>query len=189
MSKLKNDKIVNKAQCVWAIIFCIITIATIFVPYMISSEVKLTFTALPLIGDGNIMKILNNQVFGLTSLFNVSGLVISTSLLETISTVVQIVCIYGFYGIVIFHLLFSILVLATRVNAIRVIGKVFSIILGIVMIFIFLIQIAVLILLIVNCISADGFYYLLDNGIIYFIVLTIFSFAMIIQQFKWYSYY
>lgn len=189
MTKLKNDKIVNKSQCVWAIIFCLIAIATIFVPYMVSSEVKLTFTALPLVGDGKIMEILNNQVFGLNSLFSASGLAISTTTLETVSTVVQIVCIYGFYGIVAFHLLFSLLVLITRVNTIRVIGKVFSIIFGLVMVIIFLCELAVLILLIVNCISADGFYYLLDNGIIYFIVLTIFSFALIIQQFKWYSYY
>jgi len=59
---MKQDKwkYVSVGKCIGAIIWSIIGLATIFIPFIIDSGLTLTYTKLPILGDSSIFRVSNS---------------------------------------------------------------------------------------------------------------------------------
>ena len=181
-------KYVSVGSCVKTIIFSLIAMATLFVPYYINGgTIKFPFSVFPIIGDGTFF-----EAFALEPVL----LVVEHLLGTNYTTYVNLILAYNiqiFYGILIFNIVASLLLIIARFNGLRIFFKIFSIIFAISLIVINLTFLATIVLKIIYYFNVYGMEFtplwpfILQNGIIYYFVLMIFSLILIFKQFKWFS--
>ncbi len=188
--KSKKKKYVSKkikkvwiGQCLGTIFCSIIVFLTVFIPYSIGDKITFSYEYMPILGNGEMI---TNQLGVVTNFLGAIG--VSAGILDVFFSL----NVLTFYGILAINVFFSLLLIITRVNAIRVIVKIFSMIFGIVMILIAFSYIFIVVSIIYSLFS--GHYPLFDvvnsvltSGIIYYFATVFFAFAMISRQFSWYK--
>ncbi len=182
----KKPKHVWIAQCVRIIIFSIILLCTVFIPFSFAdSGMIFSYTKLPLIGDASIA---NNIILVTKSLQSLTGL--STDIMIYISYVYEYY-LYAFYGILLLDIVFALLLVITKLNLLRVIFRIIAILCGFVMIAVMVANIGYIVAYIYSILSVGDFNNLLpviqENGLLYALVLSIFSGIMIKKQFSWFE--
>ena len=183
-----NDKwkYVSVGKCVGAIIWSIIGLATIFIPFSLSSGTVLTLKYMPIFGDGSIFIAFNSAYSGLGT-----NLSLPNALVSFLTNVSQVV-VYAFLIIMLVTILFGLILAITRVNVLRIIFKVFSIFFGIALIFIGLCYVlyipgAIMSYMQIDPSLANLSKAFLDTGVIYALGTAIFSFVIASKQFKFFS--
>ena len=177
-------KYVSKGSCINTLVWSIIIAALVlFVPIEFGAGgLKFTFKTLPLIGDGS---------FSLYALVGASG--VDALLGGGVLPAEILYCYeYGFYfffGILGVNIIFSILLLITKSNGLRMFCKVFSVLFGIMMLVLMLAFLLIIVGDVVLLISSgvEFMQWLTDSGIVSVLVLFIASLLMAIHQFKWFS--
>ncbi len=182
MKKIKN---VDIKQCVGMLIFSIFTICTIFIPFKFAGP-DFAFNHLPVIGNGDIV---TSQLSYTSSIFSMLKMSMP-SIFETIANA----SIYIFYGIVLFDLLGALLLIIIRSSVLRIIFKVISIFAGFAMLLMFFVHLFYIfgfIAFIAENLNADinVLNLIQEGGLIFIVVLFLFSFLLISKQFKWFRRY
>jgi len=187
---MKQDKwkYVSVGKCIGAIIWSIIGLATIFIPFIIDSGLTLTYTKLPILGDSSIFTNIESAVAGFGTTLG-----LSSSILNIVYTI-MCYSIYAFLGILAITIVFGLLLAIIRANALRVIFKVFSIFFGIILIFVGICFILFIFGTIMAFMQSAGSGALenigdafLKTGLIYALVSAILSFILAGRQFKFFS--
>ncbi len=182
MRKIKN---VDVKQCVGALIFVLVAFCTVLIPFLFEGP-DFAFNHLPLVGDGDIIPMLDTYTNAFFKVINIQT--------PLIMTYVSNYCLYVFYGILAFDLLFCLFLIIIRCNGIRIFCKIISILAGILMFaltFVFLFYVVGFIINISQNITPemDILSLIQQGGLIYLFSLFIFSFLLISKQFKWFRRY
>lgn len=179
-------RFVSVGQCIRIIIFCLIPACVLFVPFSVGSAegTILAFKKMPLIG--------NEEYFIYTG-YSLEGLlrIIDN---ETVLEVFGFLFNYNFYayfGILALTICFALALAICRVNVVRIVFRVFSILFAIAMIVLFFSYFAFFVGSAVYYMSIPGFeelsVHFLTGGIISNTAFALFSFILIFKYFKWFT--
>ena len=182
MKKIKN---VDVMQCVIILIFSIVAICTILIPFKFSGA-DFALYHLPITGNGELVLFQADYV---CAIFQMAGITAPKFLL-TISNI----SLYVFYAILIFDFLASLLLICWRNNVVRIICKIISIIAGVAMIAICLLYFFYIIGFIANIASnltaeLNTLLLIQEGGLLFIFAIFIISFLLISRQFKWFRRY
>ncbi len=186
---MSKRKTIRKGQCFGTLIWAIIGLATLFVPFAIHAEgIIFTHQVMPFLSSdlGTIsLESVTLQVFSTFSLF---GLELSAEIFELVSKI-SFYGLYAFFGIFAFDFIFSFLLLIFGGEVLRKIAKIISVFAGIAFI---LIAITSLINLIgvINLGLSFGvgiIEVVKTSGAIFYLVAFIFSLMFIKKQFGWFA--
>lgn len=186
MSKVKT---VRKGQCFGTLVWALIGIATLFVPFAIYEEgILFSHSVMPFISSNETMITLESTALNVLGAFSLFGLELSTEIFELISTI-SFYGIYVFYGIFAFDFLFSFILLIFGGEILRKIAKIISIIAGIAMIILVLSFLLNVIGTINVGIAAQiGILEVIKTGgTIFYLAGFIFSLMFIKKQFSWFA--
>ena len=188
---MKKDKwkYVSVGKCVGAIIWSLIGLAAIFIPFALGGgNLEFTYTKLPFIGDSSIFENMAVAVLGLGATIG-----LGTQILDIIFMVMQ----YGLYAYLIIMaatVVFALLLAIISANALRIIFKLFSVIFGIALIVIgisFIVFVAGTIMAYLQSAGEGALEGISDmflkTGVIYAFSSAIISFIIAGKQFKWFS--
>ncbi len=177
---------VSVSQCIWTIVFCIIAAAVLFIPFSLGTAegTILAFKAMPLIGDGSYVNLTSNAVSGIERIVpNATVLSIATFLFKY--------SVYAYFGILAITILFALALAICRVNVVRIIFRVFSIIFAIVMIVIsltfFAFFVGNLVFFLSEGLITNISHHFLTSGYIVTFGFMILSFILIFRFFKWFA--
>ncbi len=186
---IQKWKYVSVSDCVKIIIFSVIMLLIAFIPFSFSSDTTsqvLSLKILPIIGSEQ--EILESSREIIINGISATISTIPSSTLDLLNTFFSL-SFDLFFGIVLFDLVASIILAITRVNVLRKILRVISIICGFAMIFINIC--CILYVLGIVCTVIQNFEELntvvLSNGTLFFIVMQVFSLILAVKQFKWFS--
>ncbi|MEG9429568.1 MAG: hypothetical protein VZQ61_01370 [Christensenellaceae bacterium] len=165
------------------LLLCLLAAATLCIPYMLEPQMEFTFNRIMPIGDSAVSA---DQGAYLMAILEQIG--IASAIPETIFKMLPYT-IYAFYGIIAFDIVFTLFMMILRSEIIRHLLRALSILLGL----------ALLVLALVNLLTVAGFFakYLSggfgereifdcikNNGLLFFIGLTVFSFICMAKQFS-----
>ncbi len=151
VKSVKQIKNVSVKQCFGTIFFSLFALCVALIPITFGNTgINMTFKALPIIGDGSIAVAQTNSANGIVVLFK-----LSESLSETFASLLNIATL-AFYGILLANIVFALFLVITRLQKIRIIFKIYSILAGFAMIFI----------LAMSLVHIIGFFGLIIQGII-----------------------
>ncbi len=179
-------RFVSVGQCVWIIIFCLISICVLFVPFSVGSAdgTILAFKKMPLIGDGEYLMYAGYSLEGL------SHIVEDEKVLGIFNFLFEY-NFYAYFGILILTICFALALAICRVNVVRIVFRVFSIIFAIAMIVLFFSYFAFFVGSAVYYMSIPNLeelsVHFLTGGLISNAVFTLFSFILIFKYFKWFT--
>lgn len=180
----KQNKSIWIGQCISTIIFSAITFLTVLIPYSINNGVSHALDYMPVIGDGTII---DKQVGVVNNLFSIIGVNFNTFSFIFKNNVII------FYSILLLNVLFSLLLILTRVNILRIIFKIISSLFGIALIIISLSYFIIIVCTIYSLFT--GYFGPLNNvlnamlscGIIYYFITIFFISILSRKQFGWFS--
>ena len=178
-----KDQKVWIGQCISTIIFSIICFLTVLIPYKISGGVEYTLTFIPIIGNNTIT---SNQL-SLTANF-LDGIRLSSNIFSFIFSNNVLI----FYSVLVFNVVFSLILIITRLNVLRIIAKIIAIISAITLIVITLSYIFIIVSIFYALFSgyypiSEFFPSLLTSGVIYYFVTLFFIIALIRKEFTTFS--
>ncbi|MBO4251441.1 MAG: hypothetical protein J5911_02130 [Clostridia bacterium] len=166
------------------LIFCLFAFATLLIPLTLDPSLVFAFNEITPIGTTSGVALI--QTGFITALFDIIKL--SSVLTPEILNLLPY-SIYAFYAIVAFDLVFGIILMMARVESLRIILKVISVLLGFVMLAVTIISLMPVVgffaqyfsgafgeALIIDCIK--------NTGIMYFFGFMIFSLILMICQFS-----
>lgn len=172
-------------QCIRTIIFSLVVLCTAFIPFSFNGGTVLTYTKLPVIGDSTILAYSAKAAQGLQTLIGIPA-----EFMKYINYAYEYY-LYGFYGILLADILFSLILILTRLNALRILFKFFSVIFGIAMLVLMIVNlgytVGILYLYVINAGFDQILTVILGEGIIYALALTLFSGIFIKRQFVWFA--
>lgn len=165
------------------LILCLLAAATLCIPYVLEPQMEFTFNRIMPIGNSAVSA---DQGTYIMAILDTIGIV--SSIPEAVFELLPYT-IYAFYGIIAFDIFFTLLMMILRNEIIRQILRALSIFLGFVLI----------VLSLLNLLTVAGFFarYLSggfgdseifdcikNNGLLFFLGLTVFSFICMIKQFS-----
>ena len=186
---MSKRKTIRKGQCFGTLIWAIIGLALLFVPYTIlEEEMIFTHKVMPFISSNVDSLSLESIALQVASAFSVVGLELSTEIFELVSKI-SFYGLYAFFGIFAFDFIFSFLLLIFGGEVLRKIAKIITIFAGIAFI---LIAITSLINLIgvINLGLSFGvgiIEVVKTSGAIFYLVAFIFSLMFTKKQFRWFA--
>lgn len=186
---MSKTKTVRKGQCFGTLIWAIIGLATLFVPFAIHAEGMIfTHQVMPFLSSDLGTISLESVSLQVSSTFSLFGLELSAEIFELISKI-SFYGLYAFFGIFAFDFIFSFFLLIFGSEVLRKIAKIISVFAGIAFI---LIAISSLINLIgvinlglsleINILEVAK-----TSGAIFYLVAFIFSLMFIKKQFGWFA--
>lgn len=180
-------KHVSVGACIWIIVFVLVAMCVVFVPFSIGfdAETILTYKVLPVIGNGTFSFYTNSAIQGLCDIL-------------TLSDPVQDIFVWFFNNSVYFYfiilfadLIFAITLAIFRLKIMRVIYKCVSVILGFAALIISLSFLAYISGLVSFHFGTDTFsnfpHFFFTSGLLPNLVLFVASFILAAKQFKWFS--
>lgn len=186
---MSKRKTIRKGQCFGTLIWAIIGLATLFVPFAIHAEgIIFTHQVMPFLSSDLGSISLESVAMQVLSTFSLFGLELSTEIFELVSKI-SFYGLYAFFGIFAFDFIFSFLLLIFGGEVLRKIAKIITIFAGIAFI---LIAITSLINLIgvINLGLSFGvgiIEVVKTSGAIFYLVAFIFSLMFIKKQFGWFA--
>ena len=186
---MSKRKTIRKGQCFGTLIWAIIGLALLFVPYAIyEGGMIYSHQVMPFLSSDIGTISLESIVLQVASAFSVVGLELSTEIFELVSKI-SFYGLYAFFGIFAFDFIFSFLLLIFGGEVLRKIAKIITIFAGIAFI---LIAITSLINLIgvINLGLSFGvgiIEVVKTSGAIFYLVAFIFSLMFIKKQFLWFA--
>lgn len=178
-------KKVSIGSCVKTIIISLIIMCIVLVPVTFENGIVFTISKLPLIGDGTIIEMSKTGIKFIQDLAHFPD--------RTMDIFYAIIS-YGyhiFFGALILDVLFAIALIIFKNNTLRIIFKVFSIIFGV----------AILIIALVNLMIIFGYFYsctvhpqeypfiqmLKTSGITTYFAMLVVGIYLSVKQFKWFA--
>ena len=186
---MSKRKTIRKGQCFGTLIWAIIGLALLFVPYSIYEENMIySHQVMPFLSSDVGTISLESITMQVASAFSVVGLELSTEIFELVSKI-SFYGLYAFFGIFAFDFIFSFLLLIFGGEVLRKIAKIITIFAGIAFI---LIAITSLINLIgvINLRLSFGvgiIEVVKTSGAIFYLVAFIFSLMFTKKQFRWFA--
>ena len=165
------------------LILCLLAAATLCIPYVLEPQMIFTFNQVMPIGNSVVSV---DQSAYLAAIFETLN--VASRIPEAVTNILPY-ALYVFYGIIAFNILFTILMMFLRNEIMRQLLRALSILFGFVLILVS----------VVNLLTIAGFFskYLAggfgdsaifdcikNNGLIFFVGLTVFSFICMIKQFS-----
>ncbi len=185
--KFKQIKNVSVKQCITCMLFCIFALCVALIPATFGNTgLTMTYKMLPIIGDGSIAEAQLQSSQGLIALFGMSADMESTfSMMFNIGTI-------AYFSILALDFLFALFLALTRIQVMRIIFKIYSIIAGIAMIAILLLSVAHIVgftgLIIQGLIMPEQILTALEtSAILTAIGMAILSGLLISKQFNWFE--
>ena len=165
------------------LILCLLAAATLCIPYVLEPQMEFTFNRIMPIGNSAVSA---DQGIYLMAILEQIG--VASSIPEGIFKILPYT-IYAFYGIIAFDLVFTLLMMILRNELIRQILRALSILLGLALIALFLINLLTVAGFFANYLSggfggSEIFDCIKNNGLLFFTGLTVFSFICMIKQFS-----
>ena len=185
--KIKQIKNVYVKQCITCMLFCLIALCVALIPATFGNVgINMTYKILPIIGDGSIEGAQAQSAKGLAALFG-----LSTDLESTFTMMFNIGTI-SYFSILLLDFIFSLFLAITRIQVMRIIFKIYSILAGIAMILILFLSIGHVVgfagLIIQGVIMPDQILTAMEtSAILTYIGMAIFSGLLIGKQFRWFE--
>ncbi len=186
--KVDHVKNVNVKQCVFMIIGTILGMLILLVPATFGDKLTFFFQHIPFLSGINKFDLTSTALMmqGLAGLLGLTEQI--TSLLSTIFSFTPFV----YFGILVFDFIFSLLLIIIRSEKLRLICKIISIILSIVMFFICILYLIYIIgflgLIIKGILPFDQISSSINSsGILLALAFVFFSFIFFIKQIKWFA--
>lgn len=180
----------RKSQCIRTLVWAIIGLALLFVPYAIYDDgLVFAHQKMPFLSSDVGSLTLYEMTWQVSSAFNLFGLELSIELYELIGKI-SFYGLYAFFGIFAFDFLFSFILLIFGGEVLRKIAKIISVFAGIAFILIAITSL-------INLIGVVNIYVTLRldilsvikaSGAIFYLVAFIFSIAFAKKQFTWFSF-
>ncbi|MBQ8427005.1 MAG: hypothetical protein IJX16_04510 [Clostridia bacterium] len=182
---VKQIKNVSVKQCFKTIFLSLIALCVAFIPITFGNVgINMTYQALPIISDGSIaeIQVVAAEGFSLLVGSDVSAIIANALNIGTIA----------YFGILVANIVFSLLLIFTRSQILRIIFKVYTIIAGFAMI-------CILLLSIVHIVGVSGFIikgvvpieeimsFLETSAILTMLGMAIMSGVNIGKQFRWFE--
>lgn len=187
---MSKTKTVRKGQCFGTLIWAIIGLATLFVPFAIHAEgIIFTHQVMPFLSsDLGTTISLESVTSQVSSTFSLFGLELSAEIFELISKI-SFYGLYAFFGIFAFDFIFSFFLLIFGSEVLRKIAKIISVFSGIAFILIAISSLINLIGVINSGLSLEIniLEVVKTSGAIYYLVAFIFSLMFIKKQFGWFA--
>ena len=165
------------------LILCLLAAATLCIPYVLEPQIEFTFNRILPIGNSAVSA---DQGTYLLAIFDKIG--ITASIPESVFKILPY-SIYAFYGIIAFDLFFTLVMMILRNEIIRQVLRVFSVLLGFVLIALVLVNLLTVAGFFVNYLAGGfGEREIMDciknSGLLFFAGLAVFSFICMIKQFS-----
>jgi hypothetical protein len=182
--KAKTIKNVDRVQCAWIIINSLVALCILFLPATFGTPgITPAINVLPIIGNGSISLAQEFAALSFSSLFGISA------------DILFMLLSYGliaYFGILLFNILFSLILIFSGSQILRKICKVISIFAGFIMLantFACIIHIVGIFGYIFSTPSAlqNIMSYIESSAILFVLGMLVFSFRHTIKQFKWFS--
>lgn len=174
-------KIVSVKECIGIIILSLIFLISVSViPCTVDGKESVFFLGLPLINANDVATSISE---GIVAIANVIG--IDAAIYELIYKII----VYAptvYTAILLFDILASLILSIFRTKPLRIIFRIFSIIFGFAMIYVFLSSLVSMIGIIFAAAKGSLTASFVLSGFISVAMITIFSFFMILKQFKWF---
>ena len=180
----------RKSQCIRTLVWAIIGLALLFVPYAIYDDgLVFAHQVMPFFSSNAVMLTLEDMAIQVVSAFSLIGIEISVEIFEFISKI-SFYGLYAFYGIFVLDIVLSVLLLILGSEVLRKIAKIISVFAGIAFILIAITSL-------INLIGVVNIYVTLRldilsvikaSGAIFYLVAFIFSIAFAKKQFTWFSF-
>lgn len=183
MKKIRN---VNTKNLINTVILTLLAVLTIFIPFAFKSASNfcLYYETFPYIGDGTFGEFLTEIFVYLVSFLYDLDFNILTKTLNVIAYFIYHLPLILF-SIILLDLLLSILLIIIKRNWLRITFKIISIILGIAMIFIFVLYVYCLTIIILN--NYNTVKLVTEKGLFAVFSSTFISFVFLIKQFTWFK--
>ncbi len=183
MKKIRN---VNTKNLINTVILTLLAILTIFIPFVFKSTSNfcLYYETFPYVGNGTFGELLTEIFLYLVSfLYDLEVDILS----KTLNVIAY--CIYHLplilFSVIMLDLLLAILLILIKRNWLRVTFKIISVILGIAMIFVFLLYAYCLTIIILN--NYNTIKLVTEKGLFAVFSSTFISLVFLIKQFTWFK--
>lgn len=177
-------KFVSVGSCIKTLIFSLIALSVIFIPISFGTEagVIFTFKKLPVFGDGSISLLFDNVM----NIFAQNVPNVDVSLLNTLRKLFDL-SLYAYFIILFLDIIFAIVLIACRHNAVRKLFRVLSAFFAVAMICSALMFLGFVAANVFSVIKGKIFNDMLyTSGILSALGFCIFSFILIVKQFTWF---
>ena len=177
-----NDswKYVSVGKCVAAIVFAVICACVVFVPFTFANGITFTYSKMPVLGDGGLLDLaeISAETYGLI----IPDL--SVSVINIIATVIKY-SVYAYFIVVLADVILAVTLLVFRLNGVRILFNVLSIISGFVTIICAVAFLAVMVAYVILIAKGtDAIWVLKESGVISFAGLFVLSICLTVRQFK-----
>lgn len=183
--KSNTIKNVSIEQCIETIIISLFAFLVAFIPATFGNAgIRSTFSSLSLFGDGSIINAHTQSATGINYLFSIGNINLFASLMNVATT--------AFFCILIINVILSLFLAISRFEKCRIFFKVYSIIAGFAMIFIYIISLIQIVgiagFIIQSTQSIESILLAIDtSAILTAICLLIFAGILTKKQFKWFE--
>lgn len=181
MSK-QSWKFVSVWNCIKIIFFALLATAIVFIPVTINGVSISTYKILPIIGDGSFFSTFITENLAQS----IGALIPGFSDFALISTIYTIFT-YTFFAGIILDVIFALLLIITRSNAIRILIRLISVILGFAMLIIGLLYLLYVIAIIYGAILNGTFNQIINTGILFALGVNVVALILCKKQFKWFK--
>lgn len=184
----KYVKNVNVKSCFNVIVVCLLAALPALVPFIFGSGVLVFYyETLPYVGDASIVEATVIPFGAVLSLLPINN----PNLASVIMQVVAYICSYHslvYFGILALNLVLALILVITRWSFIRVIARILSIIMGIAMILLTIVNLIYVIGYVLLAINGIGIQFLLNSfGVLPIFFCLDFCIILTVKQFRWFK--